>query len=550
MAQALYRKYRSKSLDTVVGQEHITTTLAHALKTGKLAHAYLFTGPRGVGKTSIARILAHEINGLPYTDDSTHLDIIEIDAASNRRIDEIRELRDKVHTAPSSAKYKVYIIDEVHMLTREAFNALLKTLEEPPAHAVFILATTESHKLPETIVSRTQRFMFKPVDLDKVTEHLRSIAVQEGLVITDEALRMIAAYGEGSFRDSISLLDQCRGYDGEVGADKVRILIGQPTDEAVTALLEAISQHDALSVTRTLSDLREQGFASAQIAKHLGQRLRADAIQGRLIAGLFELLAKLLDVPSAHDPETYLELVLLEHALSGATPARQAVPVTISAASVPAAPAASTQPPQTPQAVPKPAAHSQPAIPASPAPESEPEPAKTAAPPAKTAAKAVDAVIAPEPQAGGKGATSFAPLPAGPAVPEAPPPPTDIRPLDEQTWPEVLACLKQTHNTLYGIVRLSRLEFNDDHVALYFKFAFHQKRVSEAKNRDIILSAIRTTTGRDVIVKCLVEENDAPPAQAFAAASAAAAPVAAAPAASGSVTDPNILAAVNDIFGT
>ncbi|MCA9337865.1 AAA family ATPase, partial [Candidatus Saccharibacteria bacterium] len=141
--QALYRKYRSKSLSDIVGQEHITKTLANALKSGKISHAYLFTGPRGTGKTSIARILAHEINGIPYNDDSPHLDIIEIDAASNRRIDDIRDLRDKVNIAPLSVKYKVYIIDEVHMLTTESFNALLKTLEEPPAHVVFILATTE-----------------------------------------------------------------------------------------------------------------------------------------------------------------------------------------------------------------------------------------------------------------------------------------------------------------------------------------------------------------------------------------------------------------------
>ncbi len=229
MGQALYRKYRSKSLDTVVGQEHITTTLAHALKSGTFAHAYLFTGPRGTGKTSIARILAHEINGLPYEDDSAHLDIIEIDAASNRRIDEIRDLRDKVNVAPAIAKYKVYIIDEVHMLTREAFNALLKTLEEPPAHVVFMLATTEVHKLPETIISRTQRFMLKPVELSKVAAHLRTIADGEGIAIDDEALAMIAAHGEGSFRDSISLLDQTRGHDGAVDSAYVRQLIGQHT---------------------------------------------------------------------------------------------------------------------------------------------------------------------------------------------------------------------------------------------------------------------------------------------------------------------------------
>lgn len=163
MGQALYRKYRSKSLSEIVGQQHIISTLQNALKQGRISHAYLFTGPHGVGKTSIARILAHEVNQLPYSEDTPHIDIIEIDAASNRRIDEIRDLRDKVHIAPTSAKYKVYIIDEVHMLTKEAFNALLKTLEEPPAHVIFILATTEAHKLPETIISRTQQFNFRPI---------------------------------------------------------------------------------------------------------------------------------------------------------------------------------------------------------------------------------------------------------------------------------------------------------------------------------------------------------------------------------------------------
>lgn len=175
---ALYRKYRSKSLSDIIGQDHITKTLGNALKSGKINHAYLFTGPRGTGKTSVARILAHQINDLPYTDESIHLDIIEIDAASNRRIDDIRELRDKVHSAPSSAKYKVYIIDEVHMLTNESFNALLKTLEEPPAHVIFILATTEVHKLPATITSRAQRHSFKLIPQDQVVEHLAKIAIR------------------------------------------------------------------------------------------------------------------------------------------------------------------------------------------------------------------------------------------------------------------------------------------------------------------------------------------------------------------------------------
>src|SRR5438309_4013586 len=210
MGQALYRKYRSKNFGEVVGQDHIVNTLSKAIQSGRISHAYLFTGPRGVGKTSVARILAHEINKLPYTDDSAYLDIIEIDAASNRRIDEIRDLREKVYAAPANADFKVYIIDEVHMLTREAFNALLKTLEEPPAHVVFILATTDAHKLPETIISRTQRFTFRPVAKAMVAELLGTIARAEDIAADQEALELLAEHGEGSIRDSISLLDQAR----------------------------------------------------------------------------------------------------------------------------------------------------------------------------------------------------------------------------------------------------------------------------------------------------------------------------------------------------
>lgn len=514
--QALYRKYRSKSLDTVVGQEHITDTLKHALKTGKLAHAYLFTGPRGVGKTSVARILAHEINGLPYEDESAHLDIIEIDAASNRRIDEIRELRDKVNTAPSSAKYKVYIIDEVHMLTREAFNALLKTLEEPPAHVVFILATTESHKLPETIVSRTQRFLFRPVEQAKVVAHLRSIAEAEAIDISDEALELVAAHGEGSFRDSISLLDQSRGHDGKVGDEVVRRLIGLPTDEAVTAVLDGLARHDAGATARSIADLRLQGFAAPQTAKRLGQRLRADILQGVIPAGVFELLDKLLRVPAAQDPETYLELALLEHALAGQTTPPPAATTTLPAAAV-------TPPPA------KTAASHQPTAP------------KQASPQPVSAAPAAKAEL------------SFAPPPVKPSsVKKAATAPAESKPLDIATWPQVLEALKSTHNTLYGIIRMARPDFTADGLDLYCKFPFHQKRVNEAKNRDIILEAIRSRTGQEPVFRCLVEAKDAPAAPAAPAfvAAPAAAPGRTAPAgAGGPASDPAIMATVNDIFG-
>ena len=207
MGVALYRKYRSRSLDDVVGQDHVTTLLKNALKSGQIGHAYLFTGPRGVGKTSIARILAHEINGLPYDNESNHLDIIEIDAASNNGVEDIRDLRERVQIAPVSAKKKVYIIDEVHMLSKQAFNALLKTLEEPPEHVVFILATTDIDKVPDTIISRTQRHTFRRASVPDIIANLNRIASKEGVNVDEDALQLVARHADGSFRDSVILFD-------------------------------------------------------------------------------------------------------------------------------------------------------------------------------------------------------------------------------------------------------------------------------------------------------------------------------------------------------
>ena len=221
MAQALYRKWRPQNFDDVVGQEHVTTTLRNQIATGRVGHAYLFVGSRGCGKTTSARIFAKEINiaGLnadePRTaqiakaiEEGRSLDLIEIDAASNNSVDDVREIRDKVAFQPSELKYKIYIIDEVHMLSVPAFNALLKTLEEPPAHVIFILATTDPQKIPATVLSRCQRFNFKRVPVDKIVARLHKLCDGEGVEADEQALRLIARYASGALRDAESLLDQ------------------------------------------------------------------------------------------------------------------------------------------------------------------------------------------------------------------------------------------------------------------------------------------------------------------------------------------------------
>ena len=241
MYQVLYRKYRPSTFEDVVGQPQVTVTLKNELKSGRVNHAYLFTGSRGTGKTTCAKILSKAVNCLNLTDsnpcgecenckgiDSGEiLDVVEMDAASNRKIDDIRSIIDEVAFTPARAKYRVYIIDEVHMLTTEAFNALLKTLEEPPKHVIFILATTEVHKLPATITSRCQRFDFHRIAPKDIAYRLSVIAKAENITLTDEAALLISVIADGAVRDAISLLDRCIGIaNGEVTADIVRDAAG------------------------------------------------------------------------------------------------------------------------------------------------------------------------------------------------------------------------------------------------------------------------------------------------------------------------------------
>jgi len=447
MGQALYRKYRSKSFDDVVGQDHITKTLKNAVASGRISHAYLFTGPRGVGKTSVARILAHEVNSLPYTDESVHLDIIEIDAASNRRIDEIRDLRDKVNIAPAAAKYKVYIIDEVHMLTREAFNALLKTLEEPPAHCIFILATTEAHKLPETIISRTQRFEFKAINAKEAAGHLQTIAKREKINIEPEALELLADFGSGSFRDSISYLDQLSSYAKKITAEDVRALLGMPARSQITELANSLERADMPATVAALNQLEGQGIKPGAIAAGLSELVRQSASEVSLETWQLKLLRELLDVSASHRPQEALEISLLS-AMADRTPAKQAG----SAAS------RSSGTAQKSHAISK---------------------------------------LAIEPDT----TTDQADKEAGLASPKTS--------FDLSQWDDIIDRCKKQAASIYTALRLASPDYSDGTLTLGFQFPLHQKKLELAKNKDLITRIIEDACGQKVFIKTALNKANA-----------------------------------------
>lgn len=301
--KSLYRRYRPRTLDEVVGQEQVTTSLQNSLKDGKVGHAYLFVGPRGCGKTSVARILAHEVNGFKYELEDDYVDIIEIDGASNRGIDNIRELREKVAIAPTLGKYKIYIIDEVHMLTKEAFNALLKTLEEPPEHVIFIMATTDVYKVPVTITSRAQTYTFKLANPDIMVKHLRSICEKEKIKITDDALNIIAKRGGGSFRDSLSLLDQISTLSSdEITKDLVISALGLAEDEIIYDLLENYISGNVVEITTSLRELLNSGIKPETLAEEM--------ISIILENPKTELMALLSKLPEVKDPFSEAKLLV------------------------------------------------------------------------------------------------------------------------------------------------------------------------------------------------------------------------------------------------
>jgi DNA polymerase-3 subunit gamma/tau len=290
MSQALYNKWRPQKWDEVVGQQHVIQTLRNAVTGNRVAHAYLFAGPRGTGKTTAARLLAKAVNcqnpdaaARPCNEcdyckavnEGRFLDLIEIDAASNTSVEDVRDLRDKINFTPNQGKYKVYIIDEVHMLSTAAFNALLKTLEEPPPHAIFILATTEMHKIPATVLSRCQRHEFRRVPVDDIVEQLKRIVKTEGLTAEPEALALIARQSAGGLRDAISLLDQMASTGKEITLDLTQTVLGTATSQTVLALVSALQESDPAAGMASIHSSLDAGTDPRLLARQVVDYLRA-----------------------------------------------------------------------------------------------------------------------------------------------------------------------------------------------------------------------------------------------------------------------------------
>ena len=435
--KALYRKYRSTSFDEVLGQDHITNTLQKAIKAGNFGHAYLFTGPRGVGKTSVARLLAHAIIEQNYAGDSLeHLDIIEIDAASNTGVDDVRELREKAYVAPAAASHKIYIIDEVHMLSKAAFNALLKILEEPPEHVIFILATTEAHKIPATVASRTQRFGFRPIPQELLASHIQSIAKKEKVKLNDDAAKLIAEHGSGSFRDAISLLDQLQNANKTIDTSTIRQTLGQLDEHVLDEITQAVTKGDIGQIISTIESAERDGAQPVEIAQQLASHWRHELLRGNVPLGrtkTLQAIEDLLAVRASMHPRLLLEVVLIRYCEAAD---EQQVPVQKKVDTI-------QEQPKTPEPTPKKE---------SPEPQQKQRPKK--------------------------------PVVSGTA-----------EPIDESQWSQILTRVKTTNNPLYALLRMSHMETTSGVLKLRFGFPFHHRQMQDKKNQEILLNAINEEFG-------------------------------------------------------
>ena len=466
MSQALYRKYRSRSLDEVLGQDHVTNILRRALEQGKIAHAYLLTGPRGVGKTSVARILAHEINTLPYNEEASHLDIIEIDAASNNGVDDIRALREKAQVAPVSAPKKIYIIDEVHMLSKPAFNALLKTLEEPPAHVVFILATTDADKLPATILSRVQQFFFHPISVDVMARQLMAIAEKEGFAIEADAARLIAERSRGGFRDGISMLDQLSILatpDQPLTVAMVTEYLGLSDAATLEQLLELYQSEDTAHILSILQELEQSGISPTVVSHQLLSIARARL---RTNPELVELIQQLIEVDRHPHPDLKLLTIFMKHHVQPAAPKKtvaQAATTTPTVISTPAKPASSA--------------------------EKSPKSQSTkSTKPVKKTSESKDT----------KPAQSTKKSPTKPRKSDAP---------LELDWQKVIEQAKEKSVGLSSLLQKSQWAFDGDKLTIFAGSAFYKKKLDDAKNRPLLAEIITAEAGMELEIDIIGEKK-------------------------------------------
>jgi DNA polymerase-3 subunit gamma/tau len=561
-SQALYRRYRSQTFRELVGQEHIVQTLRNALAESRIAHAYLFTGPRGVGKTTVARLLAKAVNctaeqGLrPCGEcdscqsiaDGRAVDVIEMDAASHTSVEDAREIIERVQFRPTSGTYKVYIIDEVHMLSTAAFNALLKTLEEPPGHALFILATTEIHKVPATILSRCQRFVFNRHTVSATAAHLHAIADAEQIALEPGVAEAIARAATGSMRDALSVLDQLMAYgSGTIALDQVRGLLGATEAQEVAALADALIAADLTGALRALHAVVEQGADLRQFARDMVERLRA--LMLLKAGGAPDLLdvteddmAALHRQASAADLGALLGWVKLFSGLDYQlrTSAYGQLPLELAVVEAIAAPSAVPQVPAPARATPgasRPAA--QPARAAS-----QPAPEPTAAPrtferPAAPPEQVREPPAAPAPKKEAPPAEPPAPAELPPAEEPPAPPPLEPEPeaavpaaqgaaladdsgqiasdnavvavLEhvESVWEDALQRIKGRDRTRYVLLTsnggLKPVDLKDDVILFEVKNDWQVRRIEEPKARRVIEDVLSKLMGANYHISCVVE---------------------------------------------
>jgi DNA polymerase-3 subunit gamma/tau len=507
VSHAFYRKWRPSTFDEVVGQEHITQTLRNAIAGSRIVHAYLFSGPRGTGKTSTARILAKAVNCLSESDtkpcnqcrmcqaidEARAMDLIEIDAASHTGVDDIRDLRDKISFAPSEARYKFYIIDEVHMLSTSAFNALLKTLEEPPPHAMMVLATTEPHKIPATVLSRCQRFDFRPIPLSVMIERLRSIASREGLPVQDGALELIAHQSTGSMRDAESLLDQVASFgDSEITLEQVQTMLGTTSSQAVKELVDHLATRDVAAGLTKIGDAVADGADPRQLNKELLDYLRgllivkttsqgpadltADQLgQMRIQAQQFSLKdlvdtirvfsQAVLDVKGSAQPQLPLELAFVEAILARQSDGAPNRP--------------SDQP--APKRTRSPAKQSSPSV-AKLGPVAD---AATPSPHSETDVEEVAREEAPAPIAGGTSDEVLGSL--------------------QDRWSDVVAEINRGNRHIAAVVRdCPPVSLEEDALILKAQSHFHKQKLESDRARALVEDAIAKMLGRRCRVGCVL----------------------------------------------